>query len=496
MPNGFNAPTLALPGVSAIIGGMNEFSVFPDGRHRFVPPNIIPRAGIAGLWPVVPAPAVGQILALANQILENEWRSPEQIQKRQLQQLRVLLNHAAQYSPFHTKRFRTAGVAAADVKSLADLRRLPLMTREDLQDGFDAIRCKALPKGTAFTSTLTTSGSSGVPVRVATTNLRGQMWVAVALRSILWSGQDISGRLAAIRNIPKAKAPPAHRPEGVSMSFWGGPMGKCFVTGPSFGMDIGMSVQAQVAFLQRVKPQSLVAFPSAVVEVAEYLAEHGETLPDLRLVHTLSEVVTEDMARRVWEVMGVRIFDTYSCKEVGYVASMCPDGYGYHVHDEGVVVEVLDDAGEPCAPGQTGRVAVTDLMNFGFPVIRYEPGDRAVVGATEPCPCGRGLSRLGGVVGRTWSQLVAMDGRRCCNSIVTREVRETPFVRKFRLMQRERGSVEVLVVTKDGFGAEHEQRIVDGVRSRLGEEMAVAVTRVEHIERLPNGKFVDTICEV
>ncbi len=475
---------------------MNEFSVFPDERHRFLPANLVPRPAIAGLWPVVPAPAVGQIMAMANQLLENEWREPAQIQARQLRQLRALLNYAARYSPFHEKRLRAAGLAAEDVKSLADFRRLPLMTREDLQDGFDAIRCKALPKGASFTATLTTSGSSGVPVRVATTNLRGQMWVAVSLRGMMWSGQDPSSRLAAIRNIPKKKAPAVHRPEGVSVKFWGGPVGQCFVTGPSFGMDIGMSMEAQVAFLQRVKPQCLVAFPSAVAEVAEYLAQREMTLPDLRLVHTLSEVVTEDLARRVWDVMGVRIFDTYSCKEVGNAASLCPGGHGYHVHDEGVVVEVLDDDGEPCRPGETGRVAVTDLMNYGFPMIRYEPGDRAVAGATEPCPCGRGLSRLGGIVGRTWSQLVAMDGARCCNSIVTREVREVLCVRKFRLVQRERGSIEVLVVPRDGFGAEHEQQIVEGVQRRLGEGMAVTVTRVEHIDRLPGGKFLDTVCKV
>jgi len=477
-------------------GGMNEFSVFPDGRHRCVPSSLVPRAAIAGFWPVVPVPAVGQVMAMANQLLANEWREPAQIQTRQLRQLHALIALAAQYSPFHAKRLQAAGLAADDLTSLADLRRLPLMTRADLQNGFDAIRSKALPKGTVFTDTLTTSGSSGVPVRVATTSLRGLMWLAVSIRGMLWSGQDPTDRLAAIRNIPKTKAPAAHRPEGIAMESWGGPMGQCFVTGPSFGMDIGMSLEAQVAFLQRVKPQCLMTFPSAVAELAEHLAQRQMTLPDLRLVHTLSEVVTEDLARRVWDVMGVRVFDTYSCKEVGNVASMCPGGHGYHVHDEGLVVEVLDEDGEPCEPGETGRVVVTDLMNFGFPIIRYEVGDRAVAGAAGPCPCGRGLSRLGGIVGRTWSQLVAMDGSRCCNSIVTREVREVRCVRQFRLVQRERGGIEVLVVPMDGFGAEHERQVIAGVQRRLGEAMAVTVTRVERIDRLPSGKFVDAVCTV
>ena len=86
------------------------------------------------------------------------------------------------------------------------------------------------------------------------------------------------------------------------------------------------------------------------------------------------------------------VVDIYSCTEAGYLAFSCPEQGNLHVQAESVIVEVLDRAGKPCAPGEEGEVVVTPLLNFAMPLIRYAVGDRAVVG--EPCACGRGLPTL------------------------------------------------------------------------------------------------------
>jgi phenylacetate-coenzyme A ligase PaaK-like adenylate-forming protein len=476
---------------------MSERGKLVDGRHRCVPGSYAPRAASRAIWPSVPAPLAGQVIALANQLMANEWQSPENIRARQCGQLRELTAFAARHSSFHRKRFRAAGLAPDGVRTLDDLRRLPPMLRTDLQNSFDAIRIAALPKGMVFGGErLGTSGSSGTPVEVAVTNVRAQMWLAVTVRCNLWAGLDLMSPVAAVRYMPKQEAPAAHTPEGLILRTWGGPVAQCFATGPGAAIDVGMSLEHQTAFLQRVNPVCLTAFPSALAELAEHFAEHGVTLPALRLVQTVSELVSEDLVERVRDVMGVPIFDTYSSKEVGNIASMCPGGPGYHVHDEGVVLEVLDEAGEPCAPGATGRVLVTDLTNYGFPLIRYDLGDRAVAGEAGVCPCGRGLTRLGSIEGRTWNRLVATDGTRHCNTIFSSGVRKVPFVRRFLFVQSERGSVEVQIVPMAGFGAEHEEQIVEIIQRNLGEEMAVTVTRVERIERLPGGKLADAVCTV
>jgi len=396
-----------------------------DAKHRCLPPSYVPRSATGASWPVQPLPLVGQFLALGNQLLANEWRAPEEIRAQQLGQLCMVTEHAVRNSAFHKERFRAAGLPAQGITSLHDLKRLPPMNRANVQNEFDAVRCRKLPRGMVVTQITSTSGSSGVPVRVGITNIREQVWAATNLRSAVWAGKDPTERLGLIRTLPKAKRPDAHRPEGNASRQWAGVLGKLLVTGPTFAMDVGMSVDAQVDFLKMRKVQFLVTFPSVIVELAERAVERGVLLPDLRLVQTYTEVLTSSMTRRVRDLIGVPIFDMYSCEELGNVASSCPSGHGYHVHDEGVLLEVVDDDVAPCEPGETGRVLVTDLVNYAFPLIRYELGDLAVAGETERCPCGRGLSRLKRIEGRTWSRLVAMDGSRCCGSVVRSEMTET-----------------------------------------------------------------------
>src|SRR6202012_3802852 len=81
----------------------------------------------------------------------------------------------------------------------------------------------------------------------------------------------------------------------------------------------------------------------------------------------------------------------------------------YHVQSEMLIAEVLRDDGTPCAPGEIGRLVLTDLCNFGMPMIRYEINDYAEVGAL--CDCGRGLPVLTRIMGRRRNMALDPDGR-------------------------------------------------------------------------------------
>ena len=80
-----------------------------------------------------------------------------------------------------------------------------------------------------------------------------------------------------------------------------------------------------------------------------------------------------------------------------------------HVNAEHAYVEFLRDDGRPCAQGEDGRIVVTELVNFGMPMIRYEVGDRGVP-SNCVCPCGRSLPLMERLVGRVADFLVAEDG--------------------------------------------------------------------------------------
>src|SRR3546814_2899792 len=104
--------------------------------------------------------------------------------------------------------------------------------------------------------------------------------------------------------------------------------------------------------------------------------------------------------RQAWDLP---VKDSYSSEEAGYLAIQCPEHEVYHAQSENVLLEVVDDDGRPCRPGEIGRVLITSLHNFATPLIRYELGDYAEVGA--PCACGRGLPVIRRIVGRQRNRL-------------------------------------------------------------------------------------------
>ena len=127
-------------------------------------------------------------------------------------------------------------------------------------------------------------------------------------------------------------------------------------------------------------------------------------------MRTFGEILEPVCRATCQQVFGVKVVDMYSSQEVGYIALQCPEHEHYHVQAENLLVEVLAEDGRGCGPGEVGRVVVTTLHNFAMPLLRYDIGDYAEVGAS--CPCGRGLGVLTRILGRQRNLLVLPDGRR------------------------------------------------------------------------------------
>ena len=161
----------------------------------------------------------------------------------------------------------------------------------------------------------------------------------------------------------------------------------------------------------------------------------------------------------------MRCTDLYSANEVGYIAFRCREQGALHVQSESLLVEVLDDAGQPCAPGETGRVVVTSLHNLATPLLRYEIGDYAEVGA--PCKCGRGLPVLARVQGRVRNLVRTPDGRRYWPVSLGRIRTVTPIIQA-QFVQTALDTVELRVVCSRALSPEETADAVVKTRQALG----------------------------
>ena len=427
------------------------------------------------------------------QLEQSQWWPAEYLQERQLRQARSVLQYAVQHSPW----YRQQHGAAVDVRQMQDMddwRRIPLLGRTAVQQAGDALNCDALPPGHVATGTNKTSGSTARPVVIRTTNITGFFWRVFTLREHLWHRRDFGGKLAAIRYCDdKAVALP---PLGVHSQGWGPSTDSLYATGPSVLLNVRSSVAEQAAWLVRENPDYLLTYPTLVLELARYFAESGELLPKLKEVRSFGEVVTEEVRTACRQAWNVPLVDAYSSQEVGYMALQCPESGHYHVQSENILLEILDEDGRQCLPGETGRVVVTSLHNFSTPLIRYEIGDYARVG--EACSCGRGLPVLDCVHGRTRNILRLPNGDRRW-PVIGEKVRgldDLPALRQYQLVQKSLELIEVRLVMPRKLTPAEEGIFIAMLQRTLGHPFEIQIVYRNAIERSAAGKFEEFLSEL
>lgn len=433
--------------------------------------QLLPRSGVTGaLWPAVPGPAAARLLAIQQQLEQSQWWPPERLLAQQLRQLRILLQHAADTVPFYSERladFRLDPRLPLDPERFS---RIPVLGRAQVQEAGERLLSRAVPQAHGQVGETRTAGSTGHPVRVKTTEVSWVFWLAFTLRDNLWQGRDLGAKLATIRS----------KVEDGPLPGWGPALDLAYATGPAALLNIAADPARQLDWLREQGSGYLMTHPTNLRELLWLARERGVKLPGLREVVTFGEMLHPGLRALCREAWGVPVKDLYSAEEVGYIAFQCPEHEHYHVQAEGLLLEVLDEAGRPCAPGETGRVVVTPLHNFAMPLIRYELGDYAEAGSD--CPCGRGLPVLKRILGRQRNMVVLPDGSRHWPSLPA-EVLELP-VRRRRVVQRTLEEIEFSMEVTRPLTAEEERRLVSALQKSLGHPFRITLRRVERLDDL------------
>jgi hypothetical protein len=174
-------------------------------------------------------------------LADSQWLDPGEMEEYQLEHLKALVGFAARNVPFW--RSRIAPDILDDATSLAEaLARLPILGRDQVHDEGEALRTRALPKGQEPASTASTSGSTGMTVRVATTKLDVRWQKILNLRRYLWAGLDFRQSVASIQRLPRGMA---QYPDGSKFPSWAAPSEIPFPTGPAFQLNVHASLEQQ-----------------------------------------------------------------------------------------------------------------------------------------------------------------------------------------------------------------------------------------------------------
>ena len=450
------------------------------------------------VWPAIHGGRAAELLALQRQFDETQFWPPERLEQAQYAQLTKLAEHAARTVPFYAQRLREAGLRPGAPLTAAAWRRLPILTRKDLQAAGDKLISSAPPAAFGPTEVFSSGGSSGVPVRVRKSALDSVLWEAMTVREEIWHRENFDGLIARLRGsppgFPPEQAAAIQSEQGLVLPDWGRPANLIWRTGKIAVIDPKHSAAVLAAFLLRHQPEYLFTFPSYLRILTAYFRESPRKLRSLRAAWLASETVDEDLRQACQDEFGCRIVENYTSGETGYIALQCPQSGKFHIQSEVALVEVLDEEGRACGPGEIGRVVVTPLHNFATPLLRYEIGDEAEMG--EPCACGRNLPTLNRIVGRTQDYFVLRSGERRRVDINHYRLSKIAAVMEFQFVQNDYEQLELkLAVARSLTPAELEQ--VDRVLSLAsGGLFETKVTLHDSLERTEVGKLRPFVCRL
>jgi phenylacetate-coenzyme A ligase PaaK-like adenylate-forming protein len=424
--------------------------------------------------------------AYLDEIERLQWASPSHLEKLQFEKLKVLLIHAGKNIPFYGKRFSTAGFDPAKMQSVEDFKMLPFLTKDDIRRNLDDMTWCECPGGL---HRYNTGGSSGQPLIFYFDQRRQAYDAAARALTHRWWEIDIGDKELYLWGSP-LEITKQDRIKDVRDLLTNQLLLSAFELSPA-------QLHSYVKRIERFKPKCLFGYPSSIDLFCQMAKQHGYNLSNVgvQVVFSTAEVLYDHQKKNISEAFGgVPVVNGYGSREGGFISHECPQG-AMHVIDPNIVIEYVRN-GQRVGQGEDGEIVVTHLDAWGMPFIRYRTGDVAQPD-DRPCTCGRHLTVMKKIQGRTTDFVVTPDGRWQHALSVIYIVRDIEGVVEFKIIQNNVDDVLVLLkVDNDSYPSNGNELIVSGLKKRMGKEVNVAIEIVDNIPRDASGKYRYVVSKV
>ena len=377
----------------------------------------------------------------------------------QLTKLRSMLQQIYGPNRFYTEKLDAAGIHPESIKTLDDLKRLPLTSKSELVQA----QSDALPLGSnatfeesAYSRFHQTSGTTGTPLRVLDTPESWDWWGRCWGHVLAGAGLTENDRLF----VPFSFGP--------FIGFWAAVEGARKINAlmiPGGGRD---SLQ-RLHLMKELGVTAMCCTPTYALRLAEVARESGfdlSQIPLRTLIHAGEPGANVPATKaRIESVWNAKCFDHAGASEIGAHSFECEvQPNGTHVTESEFIVEVLNPETQEAVPeGEQGELIITNLGRIGYPVIRYRSGDLVVLNQ-QKCACGRSFARFeGGVLGRA-DDMVVVRGINVFPSAVENLVRQCEAVEEFRITvstNREMGNLAIELDLSKNANPESARKTVD-----------------------------------
>lgn len=415
---------------------------------------------------------------ILRQLRKSQYWSKEEIEKLQLKKLKNLVSSAYHTIPYYKKIFSENHLHPSDITDFTDFQKLPLLHKNQIRQNPDQLISMITKKENLRKDF--TSGSTGEPLVVYRDKTYSEYAKADLYRSYEFSGYRLGDKFARIwgahRDAPTQNLF-ARLEQKINRTLF-------INTFKIHDEDMEKIIKKLSAF----NPEYILGYSSSLYFFATFFEKHNITCIHPKSVMSSAETLYDYQRKLITKWFSAPLFNNYGCREIGAIACECDQHNGLHIMAENQYVEVLDRAGEQCHEGDVGKIIITNLNNYSFPLIRYEIGDMAKKSSLDQCHCHRGLPLLEEIAGRTVDNFIFSDGKIIHGGYFLYLFFEVKGVSHFQIIQEKIDKLVIRVVKTDEYDEQRMDNIIETIKKDHGENLDIEIQFVKEIDKSPTGK--------
>lgn len=409
----------------------------------------------------------------------------EKLKSYQWQQLEKLLFFCWDNVPYYKRVWQAAGIESVEqIDSLEKFATLPALTKQDVMNHYDEL-VPLCNKPTNIKKS--TGGSTGQPFHFELNLDSHESRLAIAWRGYGEVGADLGtkaiylwgtsvGDVSAFRKLK----------ENLFHRFFNNYMLNSFEMNRS-------NIHEYAQRINKVKPDAIVSYVNPLVELSKYILENNIIMHQPNTIVTGAEALYEHQRKLIEKAFNCPVHNTYGCREFMLISSECKKQQGLHINIDQLVVETLVDGKN--VMGESGDIVITDLTNYGMPLIRYLNGDCATL-SHDACDCGSPLPMMISVDGRKLDIIKCPNGQLLPGELFPHMFKDFSWISKFQVIQTELESVDINIVLKD-INETYDFSPIEKIINKYSENsLGIEFNIVDDIPLTPSGKRRVTVCKI
>lgn len=428
------------------------------------------------------------VLKYRKEFLKLASSSYDLMKDHSFERLRNIVTHAYYTTPYYYTAMKTVGIHPEDLKEPKDLARLPYVTKDVIESKKEQMVSARFARNRLEKTY--TGGTSGNPTSFYRNRACTAMRVGRQLGILELCGYSLGDRCALIWGVHD-DLPDNDCGNSLKKRF------RKFASAKETLCCTVMNSKIMMEFYDRLlkfQPKVFYGYPNAIAQFAQFIKE--KKLPKFHGKTTIctAERLTEEQRELLFEVFGGEVYNLYCTREHGCIGFECREHKGFHVDIGSVHVEVVSNGRS--TGSNSGEIVITDLLNYGMPLIRNKIGDLGKI-SSNSCKCGCQLPLISSFEGRITDMLYRPDGSTVAGVMLVDLFMDVAEIKALQIVQCKIDEIDLFLEVAQSYNEAVEKKALSEIQTYMGERVKVNVRAVPEIPRNPiSGKFQEVICKI